>query len=295
MVSIGLAVTLDATSLPTTLDEGTSLALPVKTRLRHNGVAMRWQWAASFSEISALRASLAAQAAEVPPAPEWSSNPREMGQRMARFINALVASREWPAQAQREMLSFLDVYSHHVPHGMLLWPLAGGGVGEELLGTGVRFEGWLSKRAITGKATSWKRRYFTLFHSGLLCYHASKPEHATPPKGCVALTPDFYVADALEHPNGMQLSDLAQTIYLGAASLDEKLGWMFRIADVIKLLERRTPELLAQGEAAAAALSDYSAAATRGRARSEEDLTQTLRTLSAMPADAVSADAGFRT
>ena len=55
------------------------------------------------------------------------------------------------------------------------------------------------------------------------------------------LAGDFYVADSLLKPFGMQISNFENTIYLAAANLDEKVSWMCRLGTLISALAQAQP------------------------------------------------------
>ena len=103
-------------------------------------------------------------------------------------------------------------------------------------------EGWLTKRA-TKSAKRWNLRYFVLYEDALVYYADSDSEF---PRGEIILGDSFFVSDSSLMKYAFQASDLDNTYYLSADTMDEKLFWLHNIAQVIRRMDHSAPALASE-------------------------------------------------
>ena len=80
----------------------------------------------------------------------------------------------------------------------------------------------------------FKKRYVVLYKSCIVYYANKGDKH---PKGRVDLNPDFFVQDSTAHPHGFVLSDMQNTLVLGADSEELKGYWIHMCAMVLRKLQ----------------------------------------------------------
>jgi hypothetical protein len=116
----------------------------------------------------------------------------------------------------------------------------------------VKAEGWLRKRAISGKVKNWRKRYFVLFEDATLVYFKDQPKKGadwsysngrTIPRGSIQLTSDFFVGDSLQRKFGFLVSDFETNYYLAAEERAGITKWTTAITEVLRKLNKEEEQM----------------------------------------------------